>query len=221
MSTIFEPFGGVDSDWQMLAIVSALRVCFNELEIAYRPCKQISAHDWSLLELDDFQTLLARSNRLLRHVAQCCQIVRDFDTEIECGFEIRLVKTGKGAPGIAGFELRAEHYVLISCHRRGLRGRCCSLIQRSIESGHVVIDRSAEVDVKNMGAGSNIFQKLDLCTLLFLVIVDESCFVTTDLGRLQLQLSGIKCDFPNWRSDLDVNSDCPLVAEIATKLQIE
>lgn len=45
---------------------------------------------------------------LLRHVAQCNLILRNFDLEIKCSLEVRLVKARESSSSIATLELGGE-----------------------------------------------------------------------------------------------------------------
>lgn len=164
-----------------------------------RSTTHICAHDRSSLEGYDFQTgLLALLDILLGHVTQSNLVLRNLNLKVERSLKVWLIEAGKSSASIAGFELGAEHVVMliISGDRCGSRnGR---LVLRSVETRHDVVHGAAKLDDESgLGRGRHAVGKLKSSALGFLVV--------RDIGDLNTLLScPPQCtqQNPNDRSEL-------------------
>lgn len=110
LSLLLQSSSSVDPDWNVLAVVLALGMSLDVLEVTDSPCQKVSGHDWRSLENNSVEAItLALLCLLLRHVAESDLVLRHLDLDVESGLEVRLIETGEGSASIACFELGAEH----------------------------------------------------------------------------------------------------------------
>jgi hypothetical protein len=212
---LLQTSGCVDANWQVLAAVLALGEGFDILKVADSPGQEIGAHDRSSIELHSLQAVLDLG-ALLWHVTESNLIFRELELDVEGSLEIRLVETRERTACIAGFELGAVHVVklVISWDRLGCRSDW--LVLGTIETSHIVVDGSSEVDddgcvVRHWKLASEVKG----CSVLWGVICDVNSWggrlgaiaLDNHLSGVDLELMGIEGDalrcLDNLRRDLN------------------
>ena len=143
---LLEAAGGVDADRKLLAVVLAVRESLDVLEVTDSPGKEVGAHDRAALERDDLLVGAGGLGLLDGHVGKGDLVLGDLNGEIECGLEVGLVEAGEGTASIARLELGAEHVVelVVAGDAGGRRGS--GLVLGAVETGHVVVELTGELE---------------------------------------------------------------------------
>lgn len=137
---------GVDTDGNLLSIVSAVGQLLDVLKVTDSPCQEVGAHKRRSLERHYVPSFLGRLDLLDGHVAQGDLIDRDLDIKVVGGLQVGLVEARESSAGIAGFELGAEHVVpLVVVGDRG-GGSFGGPVFAAVETSHLIVDDAFEFD---------------------------------------------------------------------------
>ena len=215
LSLVLETAGSVNADGQLLAVVLALSVTLNVLEITQSPGQEISAHDGSALKGHDLPALLAGLGLLDRHVAEDDLVDGDLNVEVERSLQVGLVKAREGSTSIGRLELCAEHVVelVVEGDRRSRVN--LGLVLAAVETSHVVVDDAVKLnDDASLLGHRNLLVELDASTLSLLIVADIArgegllrlCVVDGDLGLANLDLEGVEDDLGGRLDDFALDS---------------
>lgn len=139
-----QSLGCVYPHGQALSIVLPPRKVLDILKVAKCPCKKVRRHDRCPVEAHNLVSIFALSCVLLLHIAQCHQIVRNLDLEVESRLEVWFVEARECSAGIRTLKLRREHVVVLVVPGYALRCLYSWLVSRSVEASHGVVHDTLE-----------------------------------------------------------------------------
>lgn len=196
-----ETTGGVDTDGNLLSIVSAIGQLLDVLKVTDSPCQEVGAHKRRSLERHHVPAFLGRLDLLHGHVAEGDLVDGDLNIKVVGGLEVRLVEARESSAGIARFELGAEHVVpLVIAGDRG-GGSFSGPVFAAVETSHLVVDDAFEFDDDGSLFGNgDLLVKGNGDTLSLFIVGDVGglplllglCVVYQDLGIVYLELEGVE-----------------------------